>query len=767
MTVSGFFTFKVLGKMVFLILILNLVSCKKSERSGQTDARNNIYYDIPFNQEYHEAYMVGQKRDDNEIRSIAVDHESNVWIASASGVFKKTAGRIGWEEIISGDDRGPAYSVVANPRGDILIGTWNGLYRYRNKLVEKESGPEPPVSEICCDTTGDYALGPFGIWRYTRNKWEKQNYVIARSVRDALSDNNGDLWVATDAGLYLCRNGQTKLFQDVSELISCNAKAIAFDPEGKIWTGVLGGVSVRDSLNLIKNITPENGIPSVNVNCIAKSPEGIMWVGTDVGVVRYAKDGSHSIRFSKRWLTDNKVIDIAFDPEGNAWIATANGVSAIKKRMMTLADKEKDFYSQLMKKHMREPWTCGVLRLELPGDTSSWRNSDDDNDGEYTGGYLAMESFRYAATGDPDAREKARKAFDFLKFLQEVTGTEGFFARSVVPADWDKVNDPNRSYDRRQLAEELVNDPRYKPVGQRWRKSGDGKWLWKGDTSSDEMDGHMMSYFFYYELAAGEEEKKLIRNHVGKIIDCLIKTGYNLVDIDGTHTRWAVWSPEKLNNDPDWASEKALNSLELLSYLKFAGHITGNEKYEKEYRHLIEKEGYLENAAQLNNKNPAWQIYFDRTMEGYLFPILLKYEEDPELRKFYRMLADEWMQNQESGENLINNLTYAFATGKKVNTIQTVDFLKDAPLDLVDWTIDHTLREDVHIVRKPILEEIQIEELPSASERSTVRWDKNPWAAVQGDPSQVREPVFWLWPYWMSRYLGIILPSDLQSGMVR
>jgi len=86
--------------------------------------------------------------------------------------------------------------------------------------------------------------------------------------------------------------------------------------------------------------------------------------GTDVGVVRYARDGSHSLRFSKRWLTDNKVTDIAFDKQGTAWIATSNGVSAIKRVMMTMADKEKNFYSQLMKKHMSYPWTCGILKLD-------------------------------------------------------------------------------------------------------------------------------------------------------------------------------------------------------------------------------------------------------------------------------------------------------------------------------------------------------------------------------------------------------------------
>jgi hypothetical protein len=143
-------------------------------------------------------------------------------------------------------------------------------------------------------------------------------------------------------------------------------------------------------------------------------------------------------------------------------------------------------------------------------------------------------------------------------------------------------------------------------------------------------------------------------------------------------------------------------------------------------------------------------------LEGYLFPILLKYENDPKLKAFYEQLAEEWMKSQESGENLINNLTYALATGKKVNVNQTIQFLKDAPLDLVDWPIDHRLREDIQLVRSPILEELQISVLPPASMRSTVRWDKNPWAAVSGDASQVREPVFWLWPYWMSRYLGII-----------
>ncbi|MCY1719433.1 hypothetical protein OU798_03720 [Prolixibacteraceae bacterium Z1-6] len=746
-------------KLLSIILVLSFViSCnnniEQTKQSQQPDAV--VYSDKPFVQEYHDAYIISDNKGDNEVRNIAVDNASNVWIATASGMFCKSKDSREWKPVITGEDRGPAYSVRVINNGDIVMGTWNGVYRYSNNKLSKEEGVKQPVSVICANENEVYALGPLGIWQANGTRWDYQDYKIARSVRDAITDGKGSLWVATDAGVYLCNKGTSTLFQNTDELITCYASALSFAPGNEIWAGVMGGVSIRKENKLVKNLTTKEGIPSIFVNSVSQSPDGVMWIGTGVGVVRFEKDGSHSLRFSKRWLTDNHVNDVAFDKEGNAWVATSNGVSAIKRKIITLAEKQHYFYNELMTKHIREPWICGNLRLEVPGDTSTWRNSDDDNDGEYTGGYLAMESFRYAVTKDEDALIKARKAFGFLTKLREVTGTEDLFARTIVPVDWKHVHDPNRTYTEQQLADAAVRDPRFKPVEERWRKTTDGKWLWKGDTSSDEMCGHMMSYFFFYEYAAQPEDQAKIRSHVAGIMDAMIKNDYNLVDIDGKHTRWGVWSSSQLNGDPDWSSEKFLNSFELLAFLKFAAGITGEEKYEKEYQRLINEENYLKNASLLNKKNPAWQIYFDLTMEGYLFPILLKYEKNPELKAFYEDLAEEWMSKQTAGENLINNLAYTICMGKKVNVEQTINFLKDTPLDLVDWRIDHTLREDVQIVRTPIFEEVQISALPLPSERATVRWDKNPWAATSGNPAQVREPVFWLWPYWMARYLGII-----------
>lgn len=711
--------------------------------------------DTAFWQEYHEGFIVGNNEGDNDVRSIAVDELSNVWIATASGIFIKDKSKKTWSPVLDEGSRGPAYAVITHKESGVLMATWNGVYQFRDNKLQKAEGVDAPVSSLCTSKEGIYALGPKGVWLYSNHHFQKKNYPIAKSVQNAISDGNGGLWIATKVGLYHCSEKNTTLYQDTTQLISAYVEDVALN-NGQLWAAGLGGVSIRTENKMTETLTSNNGLPTIDVNCIEKAPDGTMWVGTQQGIVRYKQDGSYSLRFSRRWLMNDNVRDISFDSEGNAWIATANGVSAIKKIRMTLAGKEGFLYDVLMRRHIRDPWIAGQCHLGIAGDTTTWAPEDDDNDGEYTSNYLAMESFRYAVTKEEDAHAKALKAFNFLKLLQEVTGTNGFFARTIVPSDWTTVHDGNRTYTEKQLAEELVKDPRFKPVEKRWHKSADGKWLWKDDTSSDEMCGHLMGYFFFYELVADNKEKEMIRKHVRKIMDYLIANNYNFIDVDGSQTHWAVWSPDQLNRDSEWASEKSINSFELLAFLKFTYGITHDQKYQNEYLRLINKEGYLKNIASLNHINPAWYIFFDETLNCYLFPILLQYETDPAIRKVYEQSMDEWYTINQKAESPLFDFMYAYALHKKINPENAIRFLTDTPLDLIDWHIDHREREDVKLVRVPTMEDLQVDKLPPASIRSTVRWDKNPWLAVSGDPHVEREPVFWLLPYWMGRYLKII-----------
>ncbi len=741
----------------WIVIVATAYACRSGNSVPvENTAVATTYVDQPFEQEYHDAYPLPQDVQTTEVRSIAVDKQSTVWIATASGAFQKKADQSDWIQPSPKVDLGPTFSVAVDNQSVVWLGAWNGLYHYKDQKLERINELTAPVAVVCPSKEGIYALGPQGIWLINERGCQKKNYVVPRSIRSAISDGNGGLWIATDVGLYHATDTQTDVLQKNDELISASIKGIAFDSKQQLWAAGLGGVTVRNQTTKVQTIQPEQGIPSIYVNCAERAPDGRMWIGTNVGIARYKPDGSRSLRFTRRWLLDDQVNDIAFDADGTAWIATAKGVSAIRKKAMTLAQKQDYFYQVLMQRHIREPWIAGQCRLKTPGDVSTWTPDDDDNDGEYTGNYLAMECFRYVATKKPDAKVKAQKAFRFLKLLQDVTGTDGFFARTVVPASWTEVDDGNRTLTPKERADELIKEPRSKPMEVRWRKSKDGKWLWKGDTSSDELCGHMMGYYFYYELVADEAEKAVVRAHVARLVDYLIAHDFTLTDIDGTHTRWGVWSPDLLNRDPDWAPDRDQNSMELLAFLKLAYYVTGQPKYEQHYRQLIDKEGYLDNMANIRHQNPAWFIYFDVMLAAYVYPILLRCEKDPKIKAFYEAHLDQWLEQRKGDKNPLINFLYCYARNKKVELTPSVEFLIDTPLDLVNWTVDHTKREDIKIVRTPVLDELQVSELPPASIRTVVRWDKNPWAAVNGTPDIEREPVFWLLPYWMGRYLTMI-----------
>lgn len=732
------------------LFILTLVGCSSSLLLGQKDP----YLDDTFIQEYHDAFII--ENDDaeaNDVRSVYPDKEGNVWAATRKGTYRKVSDDRSWTQLVDGS----SYDVEGDEEGNIWIAAWDGVYSNTSGKMSKSAGPQGPIAVITNTPEGLYALGPHGIWHQQEGTWTKVDLPIARSVRAAVPDQDGGLWIGTDVGLYHCKEQQWKLLSDTNDLMSAYVQALDYHPSGDLWVGGLGGVTIRNEKGKQSIIQTKDGLPNAHIHVVRRASDGTMWVGTAYGISRFPEDGQdYSVRHSKRWLLSDEVRDIAFDQNGHAWIATASGVSCIRKEDYTLEKKSQYFYDRMLRRNKRDPWIIGRFRLTTAGDTTTIVPDDDDNDGEYNAMYLAMESFRYATTGEEEAKERAKKSFSFLHFLREVTETDGFFARTIIPVDWEQMHDPNRTYTDQQLADELIKNPRHKPVEKRWHISSDGKWKWKGDTSSDELCGHLFGYYCYYELAADEEEKRRISDHVSKITDHLIRNDFYLVDIDGQHTKWGVWSPQSLNHDPDWAPERALNSLEILSWLKFAAHISGNSQYEAAYQHLITEEGYLENARAFLHPNPAFETYFDIFLALYVLPPLVKYEKDPELQSVYKSLLEGWFARNEEIKSPLVNFTYNLLAGGQSGLDQSIAFLQDAPLDLVDWLIDNGKREDLQVVRSPILEELQVNTLRPPSEYRTIRWDKNPYYAIAGNPYQERDPVYWLLPYWMGRYLGLI-----------
>lgn len=719
--------------------------------------------DTPFLQEHHEAIPVvrgaGGPDGANDVRALAVEPNGNVWAATKKGVSLLPRGKQHWVEEIPARQSGPAFDILAVDGVSVWVAAWDGLHRGGEKGFSKINGVGGPVSTLAAAPGGVYAFGADGVWRVsTEGTATPLNPPVSKNIRAAAADEQGTLWIATGNGLCRYDGKDAALIRE--GLPSSDVRDVAFDGQGRLWAACMGGVAVLEKGVPVRTLTPADGLPCVFTRCVARDGDGRMWVGTEKGLARH-DNGKWALRHSRRWLPDDAVRAVAFDADGTAWVGTSRGVGAIRRKTTTLAEKAAYFQKVLEERHVRPPFIVEKCRLEKPGDLSSFAPEDDDNDGGYTAVYLVMEAYRYAATRSEEARENARRAFDTLDFLQTVTGTPGFFARTVVPSDWKNMKDPGDDFSEEEWAEERVGDVRAKRVPKRWHDSADGKWKWKGDTSSDEATAQFFGFHFYYDLAADDAEKARVAALAARIMDHIIENGYVLRDLDGSHTRWGVWAPERLNDDPEWAGERGINSVEILSYLLATHHMTGNEKYRAEYLRLLRDHNYLENVRRAKNYNPAWRTHIDDELLAMAYPALFKYEKDPEILAVYRESLDHWHGGVEQDQSPFMDYLYALCAGTASDSSRAAEFLRTTPLDLVNWTVDNSLREDLRLVRAPELEFLQTDRLPPADERGVVRWDKNPWVAVQGDGGHSEwAPTFWLLPYWMGRHHGWIAAPE-------
>ena len=471
---------------------------------------------------------------------------------------------------------------------------------------------------------------------------------------------------------------------------------------------------------------------------------GVCWLGGPQGAARFDPSATHlwdrwQYFGAERWLSDNEVQNIAIEegPYETVWIRTETAIAKIYWEPFSLGQKAHHFDTTTELFHVRNGFVARS-KLTEPANPNSAITSDTDNDGLWTAMYLAAMAYRYAVTGEFDARMKARRAFDALKKLERITPIKGLYARTY-----------------RRLDEPLPHQD-----NGEWHPSEDGETEWKGDTSSDESVGHYYAYGLYYDLVADQQEKKEISILVQLITDYLIANNYDLIDVDGEPTRWGRWG-EDYYESAEGDYEKALRSLELLSFLKTTYHITGDRIYQEAYLERVRK-GYAHFTLEYRRwGSEEWEINFSDDELYYLsiYP-LLKYEKDPALRALYMdSLRFTWNQVQPEMNPLWNYMSAALGAGPLTDSYRSDSrkTLERIPMELVRWNTKNSHRIDVRMNRSPDRhgKDFLVRVLP-IDERPLHKHNGNPYVADGGSPNQLMEPTFWLLPYWMGVYYGYV-----------
>jgi hypothetical protein len=550
------------------------------------------------------------------------------------------------------------------------------------------------------------------------------------------------LWYGTNSGLYRKERTKSAVRHEtygVDGPLATRVTALALDANDVLWVGTPLGLSLRKADGSWNHIRGTDGLPVEDVTALAIDEHDRVWIGTSHGAVLhlpYEQGRKWFYRAGKRYLPGDCVKAIALAPGGMpAYFLTDRGIGRIDAVATTLLKKAQAIEQRINERHRRLGLVaeCDLDNAEHP---TAHTIGDNDNDGLWTAYHVAAMALCYAVTKDEAAKASAREGMHALYMLQNASGTPGLVARSVVPAEIGKTKSPQ------------------------WRPTPDGTMYWKSDTSSDEIDGHYLAFYTYYEHVArfDDAERDLLVKQIRALTDYLVDHGYRLIDWDGKRTRWGFWDPKSLNDSPMDYDESGLNSLQILSFLKVAHYVTGDKKYLEHYRKLILDHGYLSNLLLTKKTFPDENNHSDDQLGFVAWYPILQLEKDPRIRRALAMGVQRHYQIVQPEQPSFYTFVYATIDPNGADIEGAIENLRQIPTDRRNWAMKNSHRADVmfspHANR--FGQRVLYQVLP-ADERNFNKWNGDPYEPDEGgDGRHEDDGAAYLLPYWMGRYHGFV-----------
>jgi hypothetical protein len=626
-----------------------------------------------------------------------------LWVMTKSGLHRFSEGT--WTVAAEGE-----FADVCGFNGEVIAAKDNRLYRWLDDKMEPWSVEDPavgPIHALACHTDTIYCLGFDRVFLFDGLRFVSQRQEV------------------TEFGSLPSK--------DLRDMISLGDRLIVGT---HIGLGVIRGTAATSILGF-------DGLPYNEITCLAKGFDHDYWAGTTKGAMRCV-NGEFQYFDSVRWIPDEHVNALAC--AGRAvYLATDKGIGIIEYEPYTLL-KKADYYERHLEEWGQKRMAFVHILMKDPA-THSWTRQVSDNDVGWSTHYWAAQAFKYAVTGDPKARQNAVDGFNAMKWSVDITGNPGFPARSVwaVGETGYKVQTGSGHYPAE------------------WNPAADGRWEWKGDTSSDEIDAQFYYAWIFYSLVADQKGKAQVAQHTSRIMDHIIEHGWTLCDADGKPTVWGRWDPDYFAGKGNYA--RGLNGMEILNFLRVTHAITRDQKYLDAYNKLI-GEGYADKIMVQKLVFPPMAIsHSDDRLAFYSYYTLLQLENDHYWRGVYRRSLERSWEIERIEQVPWFNFIYGAVTGNDCEAGPAAEHLRAWPLDLQHYPYDHTHRLDIQ-PPKGYLPYARVERALSPRETNPRRWTEDQGALKGKARRVVADPSGWLDAYWMGRYYGMILaPEEKDSTL--
>ncbi|MDB6023913.1 MAG: two component regulator propeller/histidine kinase domain protein [Verrucomicrobiales bacterium] len=274
------------------------------------------------------------------INSLTVTRDGTLWIGTGGrGLFECKNATI-TQRFLRQDLNLVMLSLMETAEGDLLCGTRRGLLRFKSGTFEAigdtnapRSSPEGRVAmttirSITREADGKYLVAvPGEILELSGNeisaKHDMRDVNADNFVRAIFSDNDGTIWIGSNAGLTQVKNGKFTHYSKADGLPDNTVNAIYRDRNNNLWIGTYGGICRFINGNFVIT-TAEDGEPFDQVLCFFEDRENNLWAGGKEGLCQLTPRQFYTLT-TRHGLSHNNVISVYGDRQNTLWVGSWGG----------------------------------------------------------------------------------------------------------------------------------------------------------------------------------------------------------------------------------------------------------------------------------------------------------------------------------------------------------------------------------------------------------------------------------------------------------
>jgi ligand-binding sensor domain-containing protein/signal transduction histidine kinase len=281
------------------------------------------------------------------VESLCFDKDKRLWIGTVSdGLFCLTEGKLKHITELNELKQSIISLLFSDKTGNTWIGNERGdLFLFDGKKYSKKfqtPGANGIVSALQ-KKDGSILFGARnGIYIYDEESFQSYSNKI-NSINDIVLDRKGNLWLASNTGVYYQDPVSNEFipFTQEPNLYNNIIQTLYFDQNNILWAG-----SYRKGLFQVR-IGPFENYPFQDFedipSAIAELENGKLWISTDEGKILELKDHVYKRVPLKTNLDGARIKDIYSDSKKNIWISSYKGLLKLSGQKEYFLDAKTGF----------------------------------------------------------------------------------------------------------------------------------------------------------------------------------------------------------------------------------------------------------------------------------------------------------------------------------------------------------------------------------------------------------------------------------------